>query len=343
MNVGILTFHTADNYGAVLQAWSLKSVVGAMSHHVQVIDYRPRRAERRYLFNLLIRPSFGALIRYRLVHKYIRQHLNLTRTVVDLERLKTVTAGFDAVIVGSDEVWAVKRFRPFDPAFYLGYLPAGIRRISYAPSRGSSAETRVSDPRVGPWLSQLDALSVRDEPTGQWVESLTAREPVQVLDPTLLANPQPQQSVPILDTGYLAVYGRPAPLECTQIRAIADRLGLAIVSIGMRNAFADINRAGIGPDEWMAWMRGARMIVTTYFHGIAFAIIYRKSFYAIYRSGKKEKIQGLLDSIGIEKRCLEDSLDATADEMFLDYSHLETQLANQRRHSWEYLQEALHG
>ena len=40
MKIGILTFHRAYNYGAVLQCYALKSVLSNMGHDVYVIDYR---------------------------------------------------------------------------------------------------------------------------------------------------------------------------------------------------------------------------------------------------------------------------------------------------------------
>ena len=40
MRVGILTFHRAINYGAVLQCYALKETLSSLGHDVYVIDYR---------------------------------------------------------------------------------------------------------------------------------------------------------------------------------------------------------------------------------------------------------------------------------------------------------------
>lgn len=45
MNIGILTFHQAHNYGAVLQCYALKEVLSQMGHEVEVIDYRQHHLE----------------------------------------------------------------------------------------------------------------------------------------------------------------------------------------------------------------------------------------------------------------------------------------------------------
>ena len=41
MKIGLLTFHSAQNYGAVLQAYATQEVLKGLGHEIQVIDYRP--------------------------------------------------------------------------------------------------------------------------------------------------------------------------------------------------------------------------------------------------------------------------------------------------------------
>lgn len=45
MKIGILNFHRALNYGAVLQCYGLQETLTALGHEVSVIDYRPRIIE----------------------------------------------------------------------------------------------------------------------------------------------------------------------------------------------------------------------------------------------------------------------------------------------------------
>lgn len=46
--VGIITFHCADNFGAVLQAYSLQEVVAKMGFEPEIIDFRPDRIVDNY-------------------------------------------------------------------------------------------------------------------------------------------------------------------------------------------------------------------------------------------------------------------------------------------------------
>jgi hypothetical protein len=41
MKIGILTFHRANNYGAFLQAFSLRNYLKTLGHNVDFVDYWP--------------------------------------------------------------------------------------------------------------------------------------------------------------------------------------------------------------------------------------------------------------------------------------------------------------
>lgn len=45
MKIGIITFHWAANYGAVLQAYALSSYLKSKGCAVEIINYRPRWAK----------------------------------------------------------------------------------------------------------------------------------------------------------------------------------------------------------------------------------------------------------------------------------------------------------
>ena len=46
--IGIMTFHRALNYGAVLQAYALQQVLRSLGKDAQIIDYRCKRIEKLY-------------------------------------------------------------------------------------------------------------------------------------------------------------------------------------------------------------------------------------------------------------------------------------------------------
>ena len=48
MRIGIVTFHGADNYGSVLQAYALSRYLRTLGHEVDIIDYYFEHDYRQY-------------------------------------------------------------------------------------------------------------------------------------------------------------------------------------------------------------------------------------------------------------------------------------------------------
>ena len=48
MKVGILTFHNAYNYGAVLQTYATQEIVKSYGHEVEIIDYHNKAIDYHY-------------------------------------------------------------------------------------------------------------------------------------------------------------------------------------------------------------------------------------------------------------------------------------------------------
>ena len=48
MKIGIITYHSAHNYGAVLQAFALQEYLQKQGHDVQIINYKIKEIENYY-------------------------------------------------------------------------------------------------------------------------------------------------------------------------------------------------------------------------------------------------------------------------------------------------------
>ena len=43
MKIGIITFHWATNYGAILQSFALQTILQKMGHTVEIINLKPKK------------------------------------------------------------------------------------------------------------------------------------------------------------------------------------------------------------------------------------------------------------------------------------------------------------
>ena len=124
--IGILTYHYSINEGAIIQGWALQKACQNTwpDAQVEIIDYRSSQAVKTDFKRCFRRPRrpvavLTALQRRRCLQRFQRNRLKLSRNQLTsddygsgiqwLERQH-----YDAVIVGSDEVWkVVKGGRPF--------------------------------------------------------------------------------------------------------------------------------------------------------------------------------------------------------------------------------------
>ena len=60
------------------------------------------------------------------------------------------------------------------------------------------------------------------------------------------------------------------------------------------------------PEEFLGWIKDASFVLTTSFHGVAFSLIYQKSFIAIKQNKLSDlRIQSLLTQIGMLSRFID--------------------------------------
>ena len=48
MNIGIITFHAAHNYGSMLQAYAMQTFLERQGHHVEIVNFRPLSQKKGY-------------------------------------------------------------------------------------------------------------------------------------------------------------------------------------------------------------------------------------------------------------------------------------------------------
>ena len=144
--IGILTFHRAANYGAVLQAYALQQTLNELNLENEIIDYRCEYIEKhynpkpsvslrhpnRYLIELKEMPL---KIKTRAVFdEFLRAYVKTSDPVIKRELLY-ISSKYRTIITGSDQVWHMA-VSGDDTAYVLDFAPDEVRKVSYAASIG---------------------------------------------------------------------------------------------------------------------------------------------------------------------------------------------------------------
>src|SRR5438270_3129543 len=190
--VGVLTFHKCINYGSYWQARCLVEALTARGHQVELLDHDcrcVRRAEAKCALQpkLPERTPRRELRHYRLkTRKFIDAFAALPRSRRFSLHEPQSAGEYDAIVVGSDEVWNFRHPWYGSKPIFFGDGLRTERLISYAASFGNHSAWDGIHPDWARKLGRFSAISVRDENSWHLVRNGIDREPEIVLDPCLL-------------------------------------------------------------------------------------------------------------------------------------------------------------
>lgn len=339
IKIGILTFHDGYNFGAFLQAYALQRTLERLGFLPEFINYRSRRhayVEYRCLF-VTRRPKvfFGAFLKMLAFYR-AHKKFNLSCAISDAKGLSQLN--YPCVIFGSDEIWNyLSPIIKLDPVYFGVGVPTG-RRISYAASCGSlPADSNVPDVVSQGWRS-FDSISVRDA-NSKAIVSKHVNVPVElVIDPTFLVDFSGEE-IQCHQKDFILVYTTEfSPQAQKAVREYATRVGKRLVSIGYRNAFCDENVIGIGPFEFLGYVKAASVVITSMFHGTIFAIKYNKPLAILVDPYRTNKLATMLEKFELESRVTDaEGLEATLCKP-IDYARINNLIAEGVEQSMNYLQ-----
>lgn len=324
MKVGILTYHRAHNYGAVLQCYALKTYLEQLGHDVVVVDYCPKY----FHYGLFVWYKWFSLHPVRFINKLRlqaktfalqkRRHVAFTQFIDEFVRPKRLNlhgseTDIDCFIFGSDQIWR-KNGDEFDPIFWGDFKAAhNAKLVSYAASMGKDSLSEDESEKIKSWLSHFHTIMVRETSLKELLSPFTRQEINVVVDPTLLLPAQDWDKIavrPNRKKPYVLIYqvvAHPATLQLA--REAAKHLGAEIVEIAstFNGRKADHEKIyDASPNDFVGYVADAAMVVTTSFHGTAFSIIYRRPFISIKQHKPSDlRIESILDSSNLLDRFID--------------------------------------
>ncbi|MFN6564374.1 MAG: polysaccharide pyruvyl transferase family protein [Nostoc sp. ChiSLP01] len=316
IKIGIITYHFTINYGATLQAYALFKFLQSYGYDVEIIDYRPksiRLEQRKYLYpkRYWINPNMLIKARKKVINmnKFLYKNTKISqKKFYDKNSLNEYNHLYDVVICGSDEIWNVNSTRGLDTPYFLDFINGEkTRKVSYAPSFGSTTDLGLNKEKVHNLLKDFHSISVRDNNSFSLINQSSLRIK-KVVDPTFLINYENIMKVSSNQSKYILVYGSLDQKETQYVKTLAEQEGLDIIAIGAAQThlkpFIKLDLYDIGPDDWLGYFYNASFVVTNFFHGLVFAIIFNKPFIVFSHPQKILKVRDILNPLGLENRLL---------------------------------------
>nr|WP_314444384.1 polysaccharide pyruvyl transferase family protein [uncultured Sphingomonas sp.] len=320
--IGILTFHKCINYGSYWQARCLAEGLSEGGAEVELLDHQCSDVAQAELDCALEptlpeptparhRSAYASKVR-AFEQAFAAMPLSPGFSLHDASDLPA----YDAVVVGSDEVWNLAHpWYSHKPLFYGEGLRTE-RLLSYAASFGNYDAARGLDDFWSEKLARFTAISVRDDNSRTIIEEALGRKPALVLDPCLQFASRIPRDTAEGEAPYALLYGHGFPDWLGPLaREWAQERGLVLRSIGYGNDHADEEWIDAGPLDFARAMAGAQAVITNFFHGCVFALAMDKPFVACVTPYRLNKVRDLTAKLGAQNHLLHevpDQADFTA-------------------------------
>ena len=311
MKIGVLTFHNAINFGAVLQTYATQELLKGMGHSVEIIDYHNSYIDAYYEKNEFSFKKFLTLNPKSIVKSIIvpilyskrkrrydafLRNLNLTERYFQGE-----ITGYDVILIGSDQVWSIKH---------------------------------------------TDGFDVREASLKDYLMRITNKDITVTLDPTLVVNKAVWNKFckPVDNTGYILVY---AVKFLSETITVANKISkiygkkVKIISAYPGRPFSLKVIEGCGPQDFLSYIKNASLVITSSFHGAVFSILFEKDFVSVIPEGKKnQRVSDLLYSLNLSNRIIS-SPNAIERISKIDYSNINILLEEKKAETLDFLKSSL--
>lgn len=376
MKIGIITTFRQANFGSVLQAFSLQFVLEKMGYDAKLIDYKypnffhykngyPRKSFwvtkkyklRLFLGKIGLKPKNKML----LMNDFISQNIICTKTYSSKRQLQSNPPLFDVYISGSDQIWNPNTMFG-DMSYFLDFAPEAAKKIAYSSSFSCDKIPKKYQQEYQYFLKQYQSIFVREKNGKQIAEALTGRTDIEVvLDPTLLIDKNEwskyadKSSLKNIPREYILFYMlaytyNPQNKMAEILNKLQNQYKIPILSLSEKPAdfngeFIQVEQTqSVGIYEFLDLFRNARIVVTSSFHGTAYALNFGKPLLALSDGEKKsdDRISTIMEKMEVNKQLIntntiiDDSIDP-----FYDVEREQVVLENERKRCLCLLKESI--
>lgn len=361
MKTGIITFHRAINYGAVLQTYALQMYLNNYGYDAEVIDYRCDYMENFYKIFSVKNKSIKQVIRglmnfgyaykkKKAFYRFLNQNVKMSAKVYNKSNIRESNYQYDKFITGSDQVFNYACSR-FDKNYFLDFVESSDKKLSYAASFGMQSVHGEYVEEYKRLLSTFYELSIRETDGQQIVKNLLGKETELSVDPVFLLKAEDWERLakkPKMEH-YILIYKlNTSNLIFDFARKLAKLTGAKIVALNFDVVdqiktpdIKGLHSASI--EEFLGYFKYADYVVTNSFHGTAFSVIFHKNFYveALQKDFKpNDRVESLLNLTELNT-CKIKTLDDCKLNVNRDFDVADSQITKQRVKAKQYFERVL--
>lgn len=347
MKIGIITFHWATNYGAILQSYCLQEFLRSQGHEVEIINYKPKQYDFSW-FRMLRHPSLWQSIpkilierkKEKLLVPFRYKNLNITKRFYYGKEIEDCVSNYDVIISGSDQILNPgftlygEDMKPTS-AYYLGFAPQKCKKIGYAVSFGCIDYPGKASVYASQWIQNFDCIGVRESTGLNILEQLSYTKTATIVpDPTVLYGKQLFKNlginIPAQKKNYTCVY---------MLRHE--------ISIKGNVKYIDEKNDPVTLEKWLHMISSAEGLITNSYHGMIMAILAHVPFVAFLEtgsgSGMNDRFFTLLSQLGLEDRIVSSVEEANLRmKQVIDFQSVDMKIIEYSKKGVYFLGECVH-
>lgn len=334
MRIGIITFHTANNYGAVLQCYALSEVLKDRGYDVELIDLALHDKPENF--------------RTKLRGKIMSMAFDGFRT--DFLPASTKPENKKEVyFFGSDQIWNLDITKSNFSLYFGSWIEDKTPKIAYAASFGNSQWVYPEQKNeVERLLKKFSSIGVRESSGREICTKEFNIESEKVLDPTLILEFEKYKSIykkkKISNSMVCYIFGKEDKIE--DIIKISDKKKMKPILLNdmrLRKKIKSIPFPTVS--KWLSYLASSEFVITDSFHCMVFAILFNKNFIAI--PAKPERVgrmKSLLKDLNLESRFFNSITDVTESMILneeIDYDSVNEKLRVLKQNSILFIENSL--
>lgn len=357
MRIGILTFHRAHNYGAVLQCYALQEIIQEMGVEVDVIDYKQPFLEAVYtphfrikeFIHRIVKKDFRGGIIYiygyflafkkrRVFEKFRQKHLNIG----SLTNNETIPQCYGKYVIGSDQVWGIHCTNGYDPIFWGNFPTSKDSQIfGYAISSNGDYKDCLSNEMIINNVSNFTKIGFREKQTLLDIQNITGKKFDICVDPTLLTDSSLWENL-VNETKwknkkYVVLY------QVRYSKVNPNFIKRKTYEYAKKNGCEVINasRMTYSVEDFVSMIKYAECVFTSSFHATVFSVLWGTPFFTFkLYDGHDGRYTAMLEQLNLSNH-LVDATSDTSVKIEVDKNRIKRDLINYRHTSEMFLKNIL--
>ncbi|KAL6608593.1 polysaccharide pyruvyl transferase-domain-containing protein [Neocallimastix sp. 'constans'] len=322
-NVAIFNFFYGKNYGAILTAYSLQTIL-------LKLGYNP------YLIGKAIdKISFTQFIDENLFSGGINGYNG------NIDKLKSLNKYYNNFVVGSDQVWRYEYTKNSYEVFFLSFVEKNKNKIACAASFGTDhwEGSRKLLRKIRKYIKSFNKITVREKSGVKICKNTFKAEAKAIFDPVFYLKNNYWNK--LLDRSTLNLSTSNLIYILDRSEKIANQINSILERVNPIQHWINIGNTSI--NDFLKGIQSSQRVITDSFHGVCFSIIFHKDFICLCNKNRgKERFTSLLSDLGLMNRLFYDLTEVNLEKLPpIDYSLVDKIIEQKRQEGIQFLQSNL--